>query len=152
MSDITPPVARTQMLVRRSASEVYEAFIDPAITSRFWFSRGSAALTPGAHVVWHWDMYGASAQVEVVTLEPGRRILVKWPTPVEWLFEPRGEDATQVTITASGFTGSADEQVSAALDSMGGFTFVLAGCKAWLEHAVQLNLVLDHNPDHHVAG
>lgn len=40
-----------------------------------------------------------------------------------------------------------DEIVAQALDSMGGFTFVLAGLKAFLEHGIVLNLVADHNPD-----
>ncbi|MBC7990984.1 MAG: polyketide cyclase, partial [Luteimonas sp.] len=28
------------MLIRRPVAEVFEAFVDPAITSRFWFTRG----------------------------------------------------------------------------------------------------------------
>jgi len=32
---------------------------------------------------------------------------------------------------------------------MGGFTLVLAGLKALLEHDVELNLVADHYPDAH---
>ncbi|HUR34437.1 MAG TPA: SRPBCC family protein [Vicinamibacterales bacterium] len=144
MPDISPPVARTQMVIRRPVAEVFRAFVDPAETSRFWFSRGSGPLDEGATVIWHWDMYGASAEVQVMAVEPGRRILVHWPTPVEWLFTPRGDDATLVNITASGFTGTADEQVARAIDSMGGFSFLLAGCKAWLEHGLRLNLVADH--------
>ena len=64
---------------------------------------------------------------------------------------PRGEQATLVTIKASGFTGTEDEKVARALDSMGGFSFALAGCKAWLEHGVELNLTADHNPDVQVS-
>ena len=45
-------------------------FVDPAITSEFWFSRGSAPLEEGRTVTWWWDMYGVSAQVKVVALEP----------------------------------------------------------------------------------
>ena len=150
MSRIASPVARTQMLIRRPASDVYGAFVDPDLTSKFWFTRGSGKLAPGAKVTWHWDMYGVSAEVEVIELEQDKRILVHWPTPVEWVFSPRGMDATFVTITASGFTGTEDEQVASAIDSMGGFSFALAGCKAWLEHGVQLGLVADHSPDHHV--
>jgi uncharacterized protein YndB with AHSA1/START domain len=145
-----PPVVRTTMLVRKPAAQVYRAFVDPAITSEFWFSRGSAPLEEGRTVTWWWDMYGVSAQVKVVALEPGRRIAVEWPTPVEWLFSPRGDDATFVTIMADGFTGTHDEQVAAAIDSMGGFSFVLAGGKAWLEHGIRLGLVPDHDPDSHV--
>lgn len=145
----TPPVARATMLIRRPAAEVYEAFVDPAVTTRFWFSRASGPLAPGATVTWHWDDYGASGEVRVVALEPHRRIAIEWPTPVEWRFTPRGEDATFVAITASGFEGSDDEQVAQALDSTEGFNLVVAACKAWLEHRIDLRLVADKDPDAH---
>jgi uncharacterized protein YndB with AHSA1/START domain len=145
------PIARAQMLIRRPVAEVFEAFVDPAITSRFWFSRGSARLTEGAVVIWHWDMYGVAATAAVKSVEPSRRILIEWPTPVEWVFTSRGDDATLVSITASGFGGSGDERVARAMDMKGGFTNLLAGCKAFLEHGVELNLVADHHPDAHVT-
>jgi len=150
MSAITPPIAKAEMLIRRSAAQVFRAFTDPSETANFWFTRGSAPLEAGKTVTWHWDMYGASAEVKVIAVERHHRLLIEWPTPVEWTFSPRGSEATLVTIVASGFIGSEDEQVVQAIDSMGGFSLVLAGCKAWLEHGVRLNLVEDHNPDHHV--
>jgi len=152
MEPHSDPAARTQMLIRRPVADVFEAFVDPAITSRFWFSRGSSRLTEGEVVTWHWDMYGVSATVAVKAVEHNRRILIGWPTPVEWVFTPRGDDATLVSITASGFVGSGDEKVARAIDSMGGFSFLLAGCKAFLEHGIMLNLVADHHPDAHVKG
>lgn len=146
------PIARTHMLIRKPVATVFQAFVDPAITSRFWFSRGSGRLVPNTEVTWYWDMYGASARVKVIAVEQNRRILIEWPTPVEWVFAPRSADAadaTFVTITASGFGGTDDEQVAKAIDSMGGFSFLLAGCKAFLEHGIELELVRDHNPDAH---
>jgi len=151
MSLKTAPTARADMLIRRPAKEVFNAFVDPAITTKFWFSRSSGKLEEGKSVKWYWDMYGVSAEVAVRVIEQDRRILIEWPTPVEWLFTPRGNN-TFVSITASGFTGSQDERVSQAIDSMGGFCFVLAGCKAFLEHGVKLNLTGDHNPDAHIQG
>ncbi|HSW03931.1 SRPBCC family protein [Aquabacterium sp.] len=151
MSMQVPPVARAEMMIRRPAAVVYGAFVDPAVTSRFWFTRGSQRLEEGALVTWFWDMYGASAQVSVKSLEPDRRIQIEWPTPVEWTFTPRHDGSTtMVVITASGFTGSDDEQVAQAIDAMGGFSLTLAGAKAFLEHGIELNLVADHNPDAHV--
>lgn len=147
------PVARTGMLIRKPAAEVFEAFIDPAVTTQFWFSKGSGRLTPGAEVRWDWEMYGVSAQVRVIAIEPARRILVEWgspgeiPTSIEWLLEPHGEDQTMVTVVNSGFDGTGDEVVAKALDAMEGFSLLLAGAKAWLEHGVPLNLVLDRHPD-----
>ena len=99
----TEPVACAQMLIRKPIAEVFEAFVDPEITSKFWFSRGDRRLEEGKTVTWYWDMYGVTADVKVKSIEQDKRILIEWPTPVEWIFTPRGDDATFVTITASGF-------------------------------------------------
>lgn len=147
---MSEPIARAGMLIRRPVGEVFEAFIDPAITSKFWFTRGSNSLREGAVVTWHWDMFGVSADVRVKSIDPNHRILIEWPTPVEWTFTEHDAGATFVTITAWGFPGSPDEKVVRAIDSMGGFSLALAGCKVLLEHAVQLNLPADHNPGAHV--
>lgn len=138
------------MLIRKPVAEVFNAFVDPAVTSRFWFTRGSGRLAAGEKVTWYWDMYGVSAKVQVKELELNRRILVEWPTPVEWVFTSRADGFTMVNITASGFAGSDNEMVAQALDSMGGFSLVLAACKAWLEHGISLNVVADHAPDANV--
>jgi uncharacterized protein YndB with AHSA1/START domain len=141
------PIARAHVLIRKPVDVVFEAFIDPTMTSKFWFTRGSGILIEGSAVTWHWDMYGATAQVAVKAVEHNRRILVEWASPVEWRFEPRGNNATFLTVTASGFAGTDDEKVAHAIDSMGGFSFLLADCKAFLEHGLILNLVADHSPD-----
>jgi len=33
------PVAKTEMLIRKPVAEVFEAFVDPEITRRFWFTK-----------------------------------------------------------------------------------------------------------------
>lgn len=152
MPDANPPVVKVQMLIRKPAAEVFAAFVDPAITTRFWFTKSSGKLVPGQNVCWEWEMYGASASVAVKALEPNQRILIEWDDPpraVEWRFDSRPGGATLVTITERGFSGSDAEQTAQALDSTGGFTNVLAGLKALLEHEVELNLVADHHPDAH---
>jgi uncharacterized protein YndB with AHSA1/START domain len=150
------PVATAGMLIRRPAADVFEAFADPAITARFWFSRGSGRLEPGARLRWDWEMYGAGTDVLVKAIEPGRRILIDWdleaPTEVEWRFEPRGEDRTWVTVENRGFHGADEEKVARALDSTGGFALVLAGAKVWLEQGIEPGFVLDRHPDSVVEG
>ncbi len=145
------PIAKAEMLIRKPASEVFEAFVDPAITSKFWFTRSSGRLETGKEIQWDWEMYGVSAQVVVKAIETNKRILIEWSgygtTTVEWLFTPRADNTTFVSITNSGFSGDRDEVIRHAIDSMGGFTLVLAGLKALLEHNVLLNLVADHQPD-----
>ncbi|AUX49158.1 activator of HSP90 ATPase [Sorangium cellulosum] len=146
------PIVKAEMLIRKPVAEVFEAFVNPAITTRFWFTRSSGRLEPGKEIRWDWEMYGVSAHVRVKDVDPGRRILIEWddpPCPVEWLFTARADDTTFVSISNWGFRGSDDEVVAQAIDSMGGFTMVLAGLKALLEHNVALNLVADHHPDAH---
>lgn len=140
------------MLIRRPVAEVFEAFVDPAITSQFWFSKGSGRLEAGGQVEWHWEMYGFSVPVTVKAIEPNRCILIEWPatgapTTVEWIFTPRDDDTTFVSITNSGFSGTDAEIAAQAIGSTEGFAFVLAGAKALLEHHVILNLVPDRFPD-----
>jgi len=56
MEDLKTPVATAGMLIRRPADAVFEAFVDPAITARFWFSKGSGRREEGARVRWDWEM------------------------------------------------------------------------------------------------
>jgi uncharacterized protein YndB with AHSA1/START domain len=70
------PSARTAMLIRRPVPEVFQAFVDPAITSQFWFTKGSGRLEAGKQIRWDWEMYGHSVQVSVKAVEPNRRILL----------------------------------------------------------------------------
>lgn len=152
---MSAPVASAGMLVRRPVAEVFEAFVDPAITARFWFSDGSGRLEPGARVRWNWAMYGAGTDVVVKAVEPDRRILIDWdvdsdPTEVEWTFAARG-DETWVEVFNRGFAGTPDAQVAKALDSAGGFALVLGGAKIWLEHGIEPRFVLDRHPDARVA-
>jgi uncharacterized protein YndB with AHSA1/START domain len=147
------PVAKAEMLIRRPVAEVFEAFIDPAITSGFWFTKGSGRLDAGRRIRWDWEMFGVSAEVSVKAIEANRRILIEWSssgsdsTTVEWLFTPRADNTTFVTITESGFNGDGDEVVRKAIGSQGGFAFLLSGLKAFLEHKIALNLSADHAPD-----
>jgi uncharacterized protein YndB with AHSA1/START domain len=154
MSDLRltqPPVAKTGMLIRRPIAEVFAAFTDPQVTSKFWFTKGSARLEAGKAITWEWEMYGASTQVLAKVIELNKRIVMEWDgytgrTTVEWKFGNLGNDATFVSVAESGWTGSGDELLQYVAESTGGFTWVLAGAKAYLEHQVQLHLVADRFP------
>jgi uncharacterized protein YndB with AHSA1/START domain len=146
------PRSATGMLIRRPAAEVFEAFVDPAITTRFWFTRGSGRLEVGKEVTWEWEMYGISIPVTARTIEPHRRLVIEWPgysgpTTVEWKFTDHGGAATFVEVSESGFAGTGDEIVRQVADSTQGFSLTLAGLKAWLEHGIRLELVRDRFPE-----
>jgi uncharacterized protein YndB with AHSA1/START domain len=121
------------------------------ITTKFWFTKGSGRLEAGKQVQWDWEMYSISIAVTAKTIEPKKRIVIEWPgysgpTTVEWRFAPQKDGTTFVSITESGFTGDGEELVKQVTDSTQGFSLVLAGLKALLEHNVRLNLVADRYP------
>ena len=145
------PITNTGMLIRKSVADVFEAFVNPDITTKFWFTQSSGRLEAGKQVQWEWEMYGISIPVSVKALEPNKRIVIEWPgasgpTAVEWKFSPQKDGTTFVSITEAGFTGDGDAVVKQVTDSTQGFSLVLAGLKALLEHDVRLNLVADRYP------
>ena len=145
------PVAKSEMLIRKPVAEVFEAFVNPEMTTRFWFTKSTGRVEAGKHLTWTWEMYDISVQVNVKEIEAGKRILIEWGnygsmTTVEWVFTPYENDTTYVSITNSGFQGDGDKVVRDSLDSKGGFTWVLAGLKALLEHDLELNAIADAFP------
>jgi uncharacterized protein YndB with AHSA1/START domain len=145
------PTMNTGMLIRKPVAEVFEAFIDPDVTTQFWFTKSSGRLEAGKQVQWEWEMYGIAIAVTARAIEPNHRIAIEWPgyqslTTVEWTFAPQDDGTTFVRITEAGFTGDGDELVKQVTDSTQGFSLVLAGLKALLEHDVRLNLVADRYP------
>ena len=47
-------IAKTEMLIRRPVAEVFEAFINPDITTKFWFTKSSGRLEAGKQIRWDW--------------------------------------------------------------------------------------------------
>ena len=145
------PTVNVGMLIRRPPDEVFQAFVDPSITTKFWFTKSSGKMTPGEDLQWDWEMYGVSANVRVKDVDANRRIRFEWdddnPTTVELRFTARSNDATYVQVTESGLTGNGDEIVARAVGSTGGFTIVLCALKALLEHGVALTAVRDRFPE-----
>jgi len=138
-----------QMLIRKPAPQVFAAFIDPEITRNFWFTKSTGKLEEGTSVVWHWEMYGVSAVVSVEKIIENRLIKINWDGPapkVEFEFTSVGDNATYVTIKNYGCKLTGDKLLHALVDQACGFTTVLDGLKAYLEHNIKLNLIGDKFP------
>jgi len=145
------PVAKTGMLIRRPVGQVFEAIVNPEITSKFWFSKGSGRLETGKTLRWDWETYNVSIEVTAKVVEPNKRVLIEWPgytgpTEVEWTLQPIPDGTTFVRVQEFGWTDDADKLIRYVADSTQGFTLMLAGLKALLEHNICLNLTLDRYP------
>ncbi|MGV3503450.1 MAG: SRPBCC family protein [Adhaeribacter sp.] len=139
-------VVEAQMLIRKPVEQVFHAFIDPEITTHFWFTKSSGKLEKGKTITWEWEMYGASALVLVKEIKPNELISIEWGDPattVDFVFQKMTDQATYVVIRNYGFREEGPELIQTVQDNTGGFTTVLDGMKAYLEHHIKLNLIAD---------
>lgn len=150
---VAQPAAKASMLIRKPAAEVFEAFIEPDITSQFWYSRGSGRLDTGKPVTWYWDDYNASSEVTAHAIIKDKLIFFTWPGPdglatiVNITFTARGSKATYVQVEEKGWEPGMKGLINIIVGQTEGWTLVLAGLKAFLEHGIRLNLVPDQNPN-----
>lgn len=138
-----------QMMIRKPIQEVFNAFIDPVITTNFWFTKSTGKLEKSKSVTWEWEMYGVSADVLVKEIIKDQKITIEWDNPtttVDFEFTSVSEESTYVVIKNYGFSQSGKELIDAIKNNTGGFTTVLDGLKAYLEHGINLNLVRDKFP------
>ncbi|MGQ7946007.1 SRPBCC family protein [Flavobacterium sp. WC2509] len=151
MSESNLKCSEADLLIRKPVSEVFQAFVDPEVTKHFWFTKGSDKLEVGKTVIWEWEMYNFSTKVVTKEVIPNQKIVIEWftsevPTLVDFNFKTLSDGSTFVSIKHYGFDKTGDELLEAIKDSTGGFTIVLAGLKAYLEHNINLNLILDKFP------
>jgi uncharacterized protein YndB with AHSA1/START domain len=138
-----------QMLIRKPVAMVFEAFIDPELTKNFWFTESSGKLETGKTITWKWEMYKVSINVNVKEIVPNKSIAITWGDPatnVDFEFNAVSDSTTYVVIKNYGFDLEGDELVKAINDNTGGFTTVLDGLKAYMEHNINLNLIADKFP------
>ncbi len=142
--------AGAAMLIRKPIAEVFEAFVNPEVTTKFWFTKSSGKLEEGQSVDWTWEMFNHQVAIQVKSIIPNEKIFIQWgddpEATVEWIFKSPAPGQTFVTITNLGFKGTNDEMINQIRESTGGFTWVLAGLKAYLEHGIELNLIADRYP------
>src|SRR5690606_34546481 len=144
------PCVEVQMMIRKPVADVFNAFIDPEITTKFWFTKSSGPLVVGKSVLWEWEMYQVTANVHTHQIVPYSLILTEWGEPattVEYTFTEINEEKTIVKNKNYGFREKGADLIREIKNNTGGFTTVLDGLKAYLEHGIQLNLVGDKFPN-----
>lgn len=146
MTNQDTAIVEAQMLIRKPSSIVFNAFVDPAITAKFWFTKSSGKLETGKTFTWEWEMYNVSTNVVVKEIVQNKKISIEWGNPsttVDFEFTEVTQNTTYVIIKHYGFKETGNQLVQVIKDSTGGFTTVLDGLKCYLEHNIQLNLIAD---------
>lgn len=140
-----PVVASASLLIRRPASEVFAALVEPRHLTAFWLARASAPLAAGETVHWEFRVAGAEDDVRVDELIADRSIALTWSDGqrVRFRFDDRGRDTTRIAVEQTGFAGPPERATAAALEATQGFTLVLCDLKVYLETGVSPGITRD---------
>ncbi len=141
--------SEAKMLIRKPSSVVFEAMINPEITKNFWFTKSSGKLEVNKSITWEWEMYAVSSVIKVKEIVENEKIQFEWNNPprtVEFNFESRSDNSTYVSVKEYDYSEMGEKLLAVIRDSTGGFTTVLDGMKAFLEHGINLNLIADKFP------
>ncbi len=136
------PLVKVQMLIRKPVEEVFEAMVNPDITSEFWFTKSSGRVEPGKTLEWEWGQFGAKDTVDIKEVKANEYISLEWElgelkTLVEMSFESYSDVSTLFKVTESGFWDSdpaedekLEEKINLMLGQNGGWNLVLNNMKA----------------------
>ena len=133
--------------ILRPADEVFAAIVDPARMSQYFITGGSGPMVAGTTVEWEFADVGARIAVDVIEVEPARKVVYESAgcgtrTRVTITLAADEPGTTSVAIHEAGWPMDADG-VQRALGQAAGWSYFLCCLKAWLTHGINLRLGLD---------
>ena len=137
-------VARAKMLIRRPAVEVFNAFVQPDLITKFWLKGTTGPLGQGAQDEWQFMVPGATERVHATAFDQPHHIAFVWSESglgVDIRFVEKQNGITAVSVEVRGFEsdGGTDQVVNATE----GFSIVLCDLKVLLESGRSASLVKD---------
>jgi uncharacterized protein YndB with AHSA1/START domain len=150
---------RVATRVVRPVHEVFEAVADPDKLSNYFTTGGAnGRLETGATVTWDFHDFPGAFPVQVIEVEPDRKIVLEWKanegeppnveggerkavdynTRVTMTFTPLDDDTrTMVEIEEKGWRET-EGALKASYGNCQGWAQMLAALKAWVEYGINL--------------
>ena len=138
--------------IAKPVADVFGAVVDPKQLSRYFTTGGAKGrLETGSTVYWDFHDFPGAFPVEVVEVEPERRIVLRWAaegdeaaaasggynTTVTMTFEPLEDGRTLVSIAEEGWRET-EAGLKASYGNCQGWMQMLCALKAYLEYGINL--------------
>lgn len=128
----------TKINIGKPSIDVFEAFVDPAEISNFWFSSSSARWERGKTIILRYDEYDAQLDIEVLEMDLNKKIVFKWDANGEGhivtiTLNELEKSSTRVEVNEEGFHENDDDFISQLIDNKEGWVYMLTCLKAYLE-------------------
>ncbi|PFG05380.1 uncharacterized protein YndB with AHSA1/START domain [Bacillus sp. es.034] len=134
----------SQMRIQRTASEIFDAFIDPGKIGNFWFSSSSERWEEGKTVTLRYEEYGAQGDIHIVEIEEHKKIVFEWAgnhiVTISFTQEEKG--STIVGVEEEGFDENNEDFISQLVDNKEGWVYMLTCLKGYMEYDVDLRASL----------
>jgi len=141
---MTELIAKAKMLIRRPPTDVFNAFVQPELITKFWLEGTTGPLGPAAQVQWRFMVPGATECVRVTTFNEPHRIAFTWADgglDVDMKFSGEREGVTTISVEVRGF--KSDDGADQVVNATEGFSIVLCDLKVLLETGRSASLVKD---------
>ena len=131
-----------KMLIHKSASEIFEAIVDPEEIGNYWFSSSSERWEQGETIILKYDDYEAEGEIHVVEIQENKKIVFSWggesgeETVVTMTLKELETDSTVIEVNESGLNEEDPEIVNEMLGQKEGWVYTLTCLKAYLEHGI----------------
>jgi uncharacterized protein YndB with AHSA1/START domain len=129
--------------VLKSASEVFEAIVDPGKMSNYFISSSSGRIEAGKTLTWRFPEYDMNVPVKIVKVEKDKFISFNWNDAdgkemlVQINLEKNGDSKTKVVVT-EGVRQNDAAGIKWLKGNTEGWANFLACLKAFLEYGINL--------------
>lgn len=136
--------AKVQMGILRSASEIFEAIVNPELMTRYFISGSTGKMESGKTLMWTWTDYEGEHEIKVGKIEKDKVVSFEWSGSgvncvVVITLEPKESDKTLVMITESEWPADY-KGANQCMGQVEGWTHFLMCMKAYLEHGIDLRI------------
>ena len=134
--------AKVQMGILRSASEIFDAIINPEKMSKYFISGSTGRMESGKTLTWTWEDFEGEHEVKIGKIEKDKVVSFEWNGSgvncvVVITLEPKGENQTLVKITESEWPADY-KGANQCMGQVEGWTNFLCCLKAYLEYGINL--------------
>jgi uncharacterized protein YndB with AHSA1/START domain len=141
------PQVNTKLKILKPVNEVFEAIVDPAKMSHYWFSSGTGRLQKGKTVTLRYDEYDAEVDIKVLEVEVNKKIVYSWGATgeenvVTITLKELDNTITTIEVNEEGFKENDDTLISTLLGQKEGWVYMLTCLKGYLEYGVNLRAAL----------
>ncbi|WP_438315505.1 SRPBCC family protein [Sporosarcina sp. FA9] len=127
----------TKFKILKPAHEVFEAIVDPAKMSNYWFSSGTGRVEQGKTITWKYDEYNAEGIIHVLEVEENKKIVFSWgETVVAITFKELDATSTIIEVNETGLKEDDPEIINKMMGQKEGWVYMLTCLKGYLENGI----------------